>query len=348
MKAVVMAGGEGSRLRPLTAQLPKPLLPVAGRPVMEHIVNLLRRHGITEIVATVHYLADMIEEHFGDGSAFGVRMHYEREETPLGTAGAVKQAHDFLRDDAFLIISGDSLTDIDLTALIADHREHRVAATIALTHVAQAFPFGIALTDDDHHITRFLEKPSWGSIFADTINTGIYVLEPSILDMLEPGKAYDFSHDVFPRLLEQNKTLLGHIAQGYWADIGTVGQYRQSCFDALNARVRLRIPGKAVSSGVFADEDANIHRTAYLEGPIVLGRNVRIEAGVRIEGPTIIGDNCTVGKSARLTRTITWNDVHIGEAAMIDGGIFADGNAIAAHSTISTAAVRGPACAANV
>lgn len=314
---------------------------------MEHIVNLLRRHGITEIVVTVHYLADMIEEYFGDGSAFGVRMHYVREESPLGTAGAVKQAHDFLQDDAFLIISGDALTDIDLTALIADHREHRVDATIALTHIAQALSFGIALTDDDNHITRFLEKPSWGSIFADTINTGIYVLEPSVLTMIEPGKAYDFSHDLFPRVLEQNKTLLGHVAQGYWADIGTVGQYRQSCFDALYDHVRLRIPGKTVRSGIYADGDANIHRTARLKGPILLGRNVRIDAGVRIDGPTIIGDNCTVGKDAHLTHTITWNDVHIGEEAMIEGGIFADGNAIKAHTTISTSAVRGPAYTAN-
>ncbi len=193
MRAVVMAGGEGSRLRPLTSRRPKPLAPIANRPVMEHIIHLLRDAGITEIVATLHYLADEIETYFGDGSQFGVQMHYVVEDTPLGTAGAVKMAESILRDDTFIIISGDALTDLDIPGLVNAHREANNAATIALLRVNNPLEFGVVTTDDAGQITRFLEKPSWGEVFSDTINTGIYVLEPPIFDYMEPGKNYDFS-----------------------------------------------------------------------------------------------------------------------------------------------------------
>ncbi len=183
MKAVVMAGGEGSRLRPLTSSLPKPLAPVANKPVMHHIVDLLRRHGVTEVVATLHYLADEIENYFGDGSEHGISMAYVVEDTPLGTAGAVKLAEPLLGDERFLIVSGDALTDIDLSELLAFHESRGAAVTIALQRVPNPLEFGVVVTDEHGRITRFLEKPSWGEIFSDTINTGIYVLEPEIFDV---------------------------------------------------------------------------------------------------------------------------------------------------------------------
>src|ERR1700722_2312289 len=189
MKAVVMAGGEGSRLRPLTSGRPKPLAPVANKPVMHHIVDLLRRHGITEIVATLHYMADEIETYFGNGSEFGVTMHYVVEDSPLGTAGAVKLAQHLLDGERFLVISGDALTDLDLTTLLAAHEAHDAAVTIALQRVANPLEFGVVVTDEGGRITRFLEKPSWGEVFSDTINTGIYVLEPGIFDYMDAGKS---------------------------------------------------------------------------------------------------------------------------------------------------------------
>ena len=290
MKAVVMAGGEGSRLRPLTSRRPKPLAPVANKPVMEHIVDLLRRHGITEIVATLHYLADEIESYFGDGSAFGVTMHYVVEDTPLGTAGAVKLAADILGDESFLIISGDALTDLDLGALIADHERTGASATITLQRVTNPLEFGVVITDENNRITRFLEKPSWGEIFSDTINTGIYVLEPTILTYMERGKSYDFSRDIFPRLLHEGKLVSGYVANDYWTDIGNLQQYQQANYDALSGKVKIEISGKQTSPGIWMGEGCRIDASAELIAPVILGRNVIVEAGAVVGADTVLGN----------------------------------------------------------
>ncbi|HTD38567.1 MAG TPA: nucleotidyltransferase family protein, partial [Candidatus Limnocylindrales bacterium] len=238
-----MAGGEGSRLRPLTSRRPKPLAPVAGKPVMELIVELLREHGFGEIVATLHYLADEIEAYFGDGEAHGVKMHYVVEDTPLGTAGAVKMAHELLGDETFLVISGDALTDVDLGAIVRHHKEQGNDVTIALQRVTNPLEFGVVVTDENGRIVRFLEKPSWGEVFSDTINTGIYVLEPGILHRMQRGKVYDFSQDLFPRLLHDGRPLFGYTTDEYWTDVGNLQQYQQANFDALSGAVRLEIAG---------------------------------------------------------------------------------------------------------
>ncbi|MER3521018.1 MAG: hypothetical protein C4317_01800 [Acidimicrobiia bacterium] len=207
MKAVIMAGGEGTRLRPLTSNQPKPMLPVANKPMMEHIIRLLRRHHISEIVVTVAYLASVIRKYFGDGSDLGVRLFYAMEETPLGTAGSVKNAADELTE-AFLVISGDALTDIDIDAVLSFHREKGSIATVVLKRTDNPLDFGIVIVEDDDKIVRFLEKPGWGQVFSDTINTGIYVFEPEILDFI-PGGPSDFSGDVFPRLVEKGAPIYG-------------------------------------------------------------------------------------------------------------------------------------------
>ncbi len=315
MKAVVMAGGEGSRLRPLTSRRPKPLAPIAGKPVMHHIVDLLRRHGITEIVATLHYLADEIETYFGDGGAMGVRMTYVVEDTPLGTAGAVKMAQERLRDDAFIIISGDAMTDLDITALLAHHKTRKNDATVALQRVQNPLEFGVVITDEDSRITRFLEKPSWGEVFSDTINTGIYVLQPEIFDYMEAGGNYDFSKDLFPRMLFEGKRLGGFIVDDYWTDVGNLEQYRQANYDALIEAVKIESDSEEIAPQVFAGEGSRIDPTAQLDGPIRLGKNVQIGPGALIEGPACIGDNSMVGGGARIARSIVWEDVYIGADA---------------------------------
>ncbi len=198
MKAVVMAGGEGSRLRPLTVSRPKPMVPIVGRPVMEHILNLLKRHGITDVVVTVQYMASAIEDYFGDGSQFGMHISYSREEIPLGTAGSVKNAEDLL-DEPFVVISGDALTDFDLGKIIKFHNDHKSMATLTLAHVANPLEYGVIITDDGGHIRQFLEKPSWSEVFSDTINTGIYVLDPKVLSYFEKDKPFDFSQELFPK-----------------------------------------------------------------------------------------------------------------------------------------------------
>ncbi len=221
MKAVILAGGEGTRLRPLTSNQPKPMLPIANVPMMEHIVRLLAKHGFDDIVVTVAFLANHIRTYFGDGSDFGVRMLYATEESPLGTAGSVRNAMDVL-DETFLVVAGDALTDIDLGAVMKAHRAADAFASIALKRVENPVEFGIVITRDDGTIERFLEKPTWGEVFSDTINTNIYVLEPGIFDFIPPDEVVDFSGDVFPAVLERGLRLVGHVVDGDWEDVGTL------------------------------------------------------------------------------------------------------------------------------
>jgi mannose-1-phosphate guanylyltransferase/phosphomannomutase len=341
MKAVVMAGGEGSRLRPLTSSRPKPLVPVANKPVMHHIVDLLRRHGVREIVATLHYLADEIENYFGDGSEMGVSMAYVVEDTPMGTAGAVKLAETLLGGKRFVVVSGDALTDIDISELVAAHVRSSAMATIALQRVANPLEFGVVVTGDDGRITRFLEKPSWGEIFSDTINTGIYVLEPQVFEYMEAGKNYDFARDIFPVMLRDGRPVYGHVTGGYWSDIGNLQQYMQANYDALRRAVKLEIPGKEIQPGVWAAENAQISPEAFVHGPVCIGRNVTIEKGAVIEELTCLGASTIVAPNARLHRTIGWEDVYVGEGASLTGCTLADRVIVKDRVTIMEGAVIG-------
>jgi len=344
VKAVVMAGGEGSRLRPLTSRRPKPLAPVANKPVMEHIVDLLRRHGVTEIVATLHYLADEVESYFGNGSEFGVSMQYVVEDTPLGTAGAVKLAEDILGDAPFLIISGDALTDLDLTALVADHVRTGATATITLQRATNPLEFGVVITDDDGRITRFLEKPSWGEIFSDTINTGIYVLDPIVLSYMERGKSYDFSRDIFPRLLHEQRLVSGYVTSDYWTDIGNLQQYQQANYDVLDGKVRVEIPGTQVQPGIWMGEGCRIDPEAHLISPVILGRNVIVEADATVGTETVLGNATIVAKNATIQRAISWADCYFGESSRIEGCTIADRNIVKQHASVMSGTVIGSGC----
>jgi mannose-1-phosphate guanylyltransferase/phosphomannomutase len=339
-----MAGGEGSRLRPLTSRRPKPLAPVAGKPVMEHIIALLRRHGITDVVATLHYLADEVESYFDSGADFGVTMNYVVEDTPLGTAGAVKMAEALLAGETFLVISGDALTDIDLTALIEHHKREHNDVTIALQRVTNPLEFGVVVTDEDGRITRFLEKPSWGEVFSDTINTGIYVLEPAILDRMLRGRSYDFSKDLFPEMLRDGAKLGGFVIDAYWTDIGNLEQYQQANYDALEGKVRLDPLGTEIMPGVLAGTGCRIDPTAQLHRPIVLGDGVRIGPGVEIVGPATLGNGSIVERGARVTRSVLWEDCYIGEEATLNDCTIADRNTIERNATISESTVVGRGC----
>ncbi len=339
-----MAGGEGSRLRPLTSRRPKPLAPVAGKPVMEHIIALLHRHEIDEIVCTLHYLADEIVSYFNSGSNFGVTMHYVVEDTPLGTAGAVKMAHEQLAGEPFLVISGDALTDIDLTALIEHHKRENNAVTIALQRVTNPLEFGVVVTDERGQITRFLEKPSWGEVFSDTINTGIYVLEPGILDRMQRGRVYDFSKDLFPEMLRDGARLGGFVIDAYWTDIGNLEQYQQANYDAVEGKVRLDALSGEPVAGVIMGKHCRIDPSAKLHGPIVLGEGVRIGANVEVVGPSVIGDHAIIEPGARINRSVLWEDSYVGEEATLNDCTIADRNTIERRATIGEATVVGRGC----
>ncbi len=315
MRAVLMAGGSGTRLRPLTCDLPKPMVPVLNRPIAEHIINLLKRNNITEVIATLYYLPDVMRDYFQDGSDFGVQMTYAvEEEQPLGTAGCVKNIEQWL-DGTFITISGDAITDFDLQGAIAFHRAKKSKATLILTRVPNPVEFGVVITDEDGKIKRFLEKPSLSEIFSDTVNTGTYILEPEVLEYLPENEESDFSQDLFPLLLEKGEPMYGYVAEGYWCDVGHLEAYREAQYDGLDKKVKLDFPYREHSPGIWIGNNTYIDRSAIVETPALIGDNCRIGARVRIEAGTVIGDNVTIGADANLKRPIIWNGATVGDEA---------------------------------
>jgi mannose-1-phosphate guanylyltransferase / phosphomannomutase len=344
MRAVLMAGGSGTRLRPLTCDLPKPMVPILNRPIAEHIIALLKQHGIREIIATLHYLPDVLRDYFQDGTDFGVQMIYAVEEDqPLGTAGCVKNIEELLTE-TFLVISGDSVTDFDLSAAIAFHQARRSLATIVLTRVPNPLEFGVVITDETGHIQRFLEKPSTSEIFSDTVNTGTYILEPEVLEYLPANRELDFSKDLFPLLLSKGTPIYGYVADGYWCDVGSLEAYREAQYDALMGRVQMKSYYKEWAPGVRVGEDTIIDPSARIDSPALIGSHCRIGGRVTIEGGTVIGDNVTVSTDADLKRPIIWNGCIIGEEANLRGCVIARGSRIDRRANVLEGSVVGPLC----
>ncbi len=320
MKAVVMAGGSGSRLRPLTINRPKPMVPLVNKPGIGHILDLLKRHGINEVVVTLQYMAESIQDYLGDGQSMDMNIRYSVEESPLGTAGSVKQAQEYL-DETFIVISGDAVTDIDLGAVIAYHKAKQALATITLYHVPNPLEYGVVITDGEGRIQQFQEKPSWGEVISDTVNTGIYVLEPEVLNYFEPGVSFDFSKDLFPILLSRGDPMYGYVADGYWCDVGNINEYTRASNDVLEGRVRVEPLGEQRGGGVWVEEGVEIAPDAQLYGPIFLGRGVKIKGGAIIHGPTVVRDYTVVDSHAHVDRSIIWNNCYLGEGDDLLGGL---------------------------
>jgi mannose-1-phosphate guanylyltransferase/phosphomannomutase len=328
-----MAGGEGTRLRPLTSNQPKPMVPIVGKPCMEHILELLKQHGLEEVIVTVAFLPQAIRSYFGDGETLGMRIGYSVEEMPLGTAGSVRLAADLL-DDTFLVISGDALCDIDLTALIDFHRQNDAAVTIGLKSVDNPLEFGIVVTDEDGRVERFLEKPSWGQVFSDTINTGIYVIEPAALMHVPPEGPYDFSKQLFPLLLEMGRPIYGYVCDGYWQDIGNLDQYRQANFDALDEKVRLNIPGIRLRGNIWLGESVELDELERVEGPSFIGNYSRVAADATVGAYSVLGPSVTLRERARTARSVIDASTHLGRAALVEGAILGRSCDIRAHVRI--------------
>jgi mannose-1-phosphate guanylyltransferase / phosphomannomutase len=333
MKAVVMAGGEGTRLRPLTSNQPKPMVSIVGKPCMEHILELLREHGLTDVIVTVAFLPQAIRSYFGEGDTLGLNIGYSVEESPLGTAGSVRLAARQL-DETFLVISGDALCDLDLTKLIEFHKERGAAVTIGLKSVENPLEFGIVVTDEDGRIERFLEKPSWGQVFSDTINTGIYVLEPEVLKHVPTDRPYDFSKELFPYLLEMGRPLYGFVMDGYWQDIGNLDQYRQANFDALDERVKLNVPGIRIRGNVWLGEGVEIGDLDQVEGPALLGNYCRVAEGATVGAYSVLSNSVTLRERTRTTRSVIDASTHIGRSSLIEGAILGRSCDIRAHVRI--------------
>ncbi|UFP93043.1 mannose-1-phosphate guanyltransferase [Gloeobacter morelensis] len=341
MRAVLMAGGSGTRLRPLTCDLPKPMVPILNRPISEHILNLLKRHGVDEVIATLYYLPDVMREYFRDGSDFGLRMTYAvEEEKPLGTAGCVKNIENLLHE-TFIVISGDSLTDIDLSAAVAFHKEHGSKATLVLARVPDPMEFGVVITDAHGRIVRFLEKPSTSEVFSDTVNTGTYILEPEVLEYLPADTEVDFSKDLFPKLLAKGEPMYGYVAEGYWCDVGSLDTYREAQYDALAGKIRLEHGYRQHAEGIWIGDNTIVDPSVHLEAPLIIGHNCRIGPRARLSAGTIIGDNVTVGAAADLKRPVIWNGAIIGEEVHLRGCTIARGARVGRRAQLLEGSVVG-------
>lgn len=339
MKAVIMAGGFGTRIHPLTISMPKPMIPLLNRPIMEHIVNLLKQHDITDLILLLFHQPEVIKNYFGDGSEFGVRITYVTPLEDFGTAGAVKAAARHL-DERFMIISGDLLTDFDLSKVIAFHEDKQAQATITLTSVTDPLQFGVVITDKESRITKFLEKPGWGEVFSDTINTGIYIVEPEVLELIPDGENRDWSKDVFPKMLENNDALYGCDMKGYWADIGNPEAYLEACHDICHGMVRVQVdePPHTVGSTIYISPDAQVSEQATLSGMVVLGDNTRIQGNAQLTN-SVVGRNCLIEEDCVLEDSVLWDNVYIKAGTRITGANLGHRVQVGQRAVIETGAV---------
>lgn len=337
-----MAGGEGSRLRPLTCSCPKPMVPVVNRPIMAHVVDLLLKHGFTEIGATLQYMPGVIQDYFEHSYAQKqkVRISYFIEDKPLGTAGSVKNTRDFIQD-TFLVISGDALTDLDLTAAVNFHRQKGSMATLVLTKVKYPLEYGVVITSQEGRITQFLEKPAWGEVFSDTVNTGIYVLEPEVLNYFDQEQFFDFSQNLFPLLLKENRPLFGLTLSGYWCDIGNLEQYLQANQAVLSGQTKIKVPGEEITPRVWVEEGVKINPGVDIYGPALIGNNCLIGPQAEIGPLTIIGSGCLIQERTNLKRSVLWRNIFLGSGSALRGAILCDRVRTEPNVTVYEGAVVG-------
>ena len=338
MKAIIMAGGEGSRLRPLTCDCPKPMMRLMDRPVMQYALELLRAHGIKQIAATLGYLPDAIIDYFGDGSAFDVSLHYYVEEMPLGTAGGVKRAQDFL-DETFIVLSGDGITDLNIAAALDFHRRKGSLATLVLRREVNPLEYGVVTTDSDGKIRAFYEKPARCDAVSDTVNTGIYIFEPQALSFIPDDCAYDFGHDLFPALVQAGEPVYGYVTDDYWCDIGDVRAYLSAHRAAMEGQIRLN--GLSGCNGAVVLPGAHVDPTAILEAPCLIAQGAQVSAGARIGAYSVLGENAFAGKNADLKRSILWTGARAEDGAQLRGAILASGASIAPHAQAYEESVLG-------
>ena len=351
MKGIIIAGGAGTRLRPLTYTRPKPLIPVVNRPFLEYQVALLKRHGIEEIIFCTNYMADKIAGHFGDGSRFGVSMRYAIEEHPLGTAGAIKNAQMIAGRDTVVVLNGDVLTDFDISSILRFHKEKGALSTITLKEVPSPSPYGVIITDEEGRVREFREPSeatkqmlaadptALGVTGVDYINAGIYIMEPEALDAIPTGRPVSVERETYPKFLQEGRPIYALVRDGFWLDIGRAEQYREATRAILGGLIRVEVPGEWQAAGYWAQEGAEVDPTAHIAPTVHIGARARIGPGASITGMTVVGPNCRVGKNATLTDCILEACVDIGERATVTGAILDDGVRVEPEAIVSGTAV---------
>lgn len=340
MKAVILVGGEGTRLRPLTCSIPKSMVPIINRPFLEHMINHLKSHGIDDITLALCHLPDQIQSYFGDGSDFGVKLTYVIEDYPMGTAGAVKNVEQHL-DETFFVFNGDIFTDLDFSAMMRSHRQMGAKVTIALTPVEDPTIYGVVKTDAGGRLLRFVEKPSRDEAPSNMINAGTYIVEPDVLSHIPPRCFFTFERELFPLLLNIGDPIYGYPSDAYWIDIGTTEKYQKLHHDLLTGRVSRGFPGQRAGEGIWVEGDCDIHPSAQLKGPTVIGGNCVIDSGVQVKGPSVIGQGCHIGKDSLIEGAIVWHNTRLGQGVALRNCIIAEGIFIGDRSRVAEGCILG-------
>jgi len=346
MKAVVMAGGFGTRIQPLTHSMPKPMLPILNKPMMEHTMMMLRDLGITEFIVLLYFKPEIIQDYFKDGSDFEIKITYITPNHDYGTAGALKLAKEYIGEDNFIIISGDLVTNFDFKKIFNYHEKKKSKLTITLTSVENPLEFGVVIANKDGKIEKFLEKPSWGEVFSDTINTGIYVIEPEILDYIPEHENFDFSKDLFPLLMAKGIDIMAYNAEGYWRDVGNPESYRDVYEDMLNNKITLTLDGQKEQypdGRLFTKTKNELDKSIEIIGTVVLGENVSIAKGVKLNN-VVIGNNVTIAKDCKIRNTVIWNDVNIKNHVVLDGCVICNHNEIGRNVTAKAGLILAEGC----
>jgi NDP-sugar pyrophosphorylase family protein len=339
MKAVILAGGEGTRLRPLTLSVPKPVVPVVDRPFLRHQLDLLATVGVSEVVFSVAYRPERVQAVFGDGSSLGRKIHYAVEDTPLGTGGAVKNAQRYL-DELTVVFNGDVLTDVDLPAVVRAHRQTGASATIVLTPVPNPAAYGLVETDASARILRFIEKPDPSQVTTDTINAGIYVLDTSTLELMPEGVNHSIERAFFPALIARGDRMTGFIHRGYWIDIGTPEKYLQVHRDILRRRFEVKLDGVERAGG-WVHAQAEVDAGAELEGPFYIGPGCRVAAQAHVGPDAVLTSGVRVEARARVRDSVLWEGTEVGEASDVDGALLGPGVRTGRHAAAGPGAVLG-------
>ena len=340
MKALILIGGLGTRLRPLTCNKPKPLMPIVNKPFLYYQLKLIRDHGIKDVIFCVSYLPKSFKRHFGDGRKMGLRISYVYEKIPLGTGGAIKNARRFI-DQPVVVFNGDILTDISITHMKKFHQKNKAGVTIALTRVKDPTAYGLIETNKKGKIESFLEKPSWDEVTCNTINAGTYIFQPEMLDFIPKGVNYSVERGLFPSLLKHKIPLYGCVYKGYWIDVGTTDSYLQAHFDILNGKMHYPLSGKKIRKGVLVGSKSVVSPHADCSNQIVCGDNVKIKDYAQIIGPVSIGKNCTVSKGAVIEQSVILDSCHIGEGARLSNCIIGNNCVIEPHAVLSRRTVLG-------
>ena len=341
MKAVILVGGEGTRLRPLTLVTPKSMVPVVNRPFLEHMIKYLQRHGINDIVLALCYLPNAIQHYFGDGNSYGIKLAYAIEDSPLGTAGAVKNVYEHVTD-TFFVLNGDVFTDINLTQMLQFHRQRKSVATIALTTVKDPSIYGVIETNVEGRIQNFIEKPKRDETSSKTINAGVYILEPRVLDFVPKKQKFMFERGVFPVLVERGEPVYGYQTTGaYWIDIGTPEAYKTLHYDLLSGKVERNLPGKEIGEQIWADGNVDVSYKARIQGPVLLGVRCTVGAGAYIKGPSSIGSSCIIDSDSVIEKAIIWDNSRLGQKASLKGCIVANNVYIGDRARVPQGCVLG-------